>query len=43
MLKRIKQKLLNPSEADMNNILIILIGLGLIMLGIDSMLHEVTP
>lgn len=39
-MKRLKQLLFDPTEEDMNNITIILVGLGLVMLGLDMM---VTP
>lgn len=43
MLKRLKQLLQDPTEADLSNTVIILIGLALIMLGIQSRLQQVTP
>lgn len=36
-MKRLKQLLFDPSEEDMNHIAIILVGLGLIMLGLDML------
>ena len=36
-MKRLKEFLLNPTEEDMNHIAIILVGLGLIMVGLDMM------